>query len=69
LAIYILLGPIAVYQFILLGYGWKSLLLIFHPINAYFHTALLIAGSKYGGAFSAKVIEAKKISLKSQVVI
>jgi hypothetical protein len=52
---YAIPGPIAVYQFALLGYAWKSLLLIFHPINAYVHTALLIAGSKYGGAFSDKV--------------
>ena len=49
-------GPIAVYQFALLGYGWKSLLLIFHPINAYLHTALLVTESKYGGKFSEKVL-------------
>jgi hypothetical protein len=51
-------GPIAVYQFFRLGFGWKSLLLVFHPVNAYVHTVLVVSGFKKGGEFSRKVHDA-----------
>ena len=39
-------GPMTVYHFIRKGCGfWKSLSLIFHPINAFVHTGLILMGS------------------------
>lgn len=50
LGIDLLPGPIAVYQFLELGFGWrKSLALILHPINAFVHTVRLILSGNGNG--------------------
>jgi len=51
------LGLMTAFHFFLSGYGWKSLTLLFHPVNPYVHTFLVVTGlSKLQGGFSRKVL-------------